>query len=788
MKIVLFGLLAAIQAGLAHAQNPADANGLGEALYARGDIAGAEAAFRRATQQETQNRFTAEINLAELLFHRGQREEAFRRFHRLVDLYNSGEANSAEALMAVGTAARYLGLRDPELFKDALRAFDEAAEVAPENPEPRVRVGELFLEKYNSPDAQKALVEALQSNPSHARALLAMARAKEFDGEGAEALALVQRSLQADPRLVPARVMLARAALDSEDPGAAETEVRKALETNPSSLDALSVLAAIRYLQGDRRGYEEATRRVRRLNPSHAGLYVTVGELAARHRRYADAVSLAREAIQLDSLSWSAHALLGLNLLRVGRPDEARRALERSFEGDPYNVWVKNTLDLLDTYAQYQVHKTPHFELVLHGDEADLLLPYAAALAEEAYEKLTTRYGFRPEGPVRVEFFPRHADFSVRTVGLTGLGALGVSFGNVLALASPAAREIGDTNWGSTLWHEMAHAVTLGLSGNRVPRWLTEGISVLEERRARPGWGSELSPDFVAAYAGRELPPVSTLNEGFLRPRSPAHVGYAYHLASLVVEWIEETRGTGAVGEMLRAYGKGMGTSDVLRSALKAEPAVLDREFDAWLRARSAAQFAATERGGELRSLLAQGQADLRQGKLDEAKRALERAAQLFPTYAHATSSPYALLAQIHQRQGNPRAAAEALTRLTAVNENAYKANVELAGLLEQLGDARGAAAALDRAIYIYPYEIPVHTRLAELYAKAGERDKAVRERRAVVALRPVDQVEARYQLALALLEAGDRDGARVEVLRALEAAPGYERAQELLLRLRGGT
>lgn len=739
-------------------------------------------------QEPPRARLATDADRAEALFHRGEHDKAFQLFETLIERYNSGEATSAEDLMAVGTAARYLGLREPELFKDALRAFDEAAEMAPQDPEPRVRLGELFLEKYNSPDAQKALAEALQREPAHARALLAMARAKEFDGEGAEALALVQRSLQADPKLVPARVMLARFHLDGENSAAAEAEIRSALEANPSSLDALSVLAAIRHLQGDRRGYEEAVRRVRRLNPRHAELYVTVGELAARHRRYADAVGLAREAIALDSLSWNAHALLGLNLLRVGRPDEARRALERSFRGDPYNVWVKNTLDLLDTYAGYQVRKTPHFELMIHGDEADLLFPYAATLAEEAYEKLTARYGFRPEGPVRVEFFPRHADFSVRTVGLTGLGALGVSFGNVLALASPAAREIGDTNWGSTLWHEMAHAVTLGLSGNRVPRWLTEGISVLEERRARPGWGSELSPEFVAAYAGGELPPVSTLNEGFLRPRSPAHIGYAYHLASLVVEWIEETRGASAVGEMLRAYGRGMSTDQVLRSALKAEPTALDREFDTWLRARAAAQIAATGRGGELRTLLAQGQAALQQGKLDEAKRALERAAQLFPTYAHATSSPYALLAQIHQKQGNARAAAEALTRLTAVNENAYKANVELAGLLEQLGDAQGAAAALDRAIYIYPYEIPVHTRLAELYAKAGERDKAVRERRAVVALRPVDQVEAHYQLALTLLEAGDREGARIEVLHALEAAPGYERAQELLLRLRGGT
>ena len=53
-----------------------------------------------------------------------------------------------------------------------------------------------------------------------------------------------------------------------------------------------------------------------------------------------------------------------------------------------------------------------------------------------------------------------------------------------------------------------------------------------------------------------------------------------------------------------------------------------------------------------------------------------------------------------------------------------------------------------------------------------------------VVALNPVDRAEALYQLALAHFEAGDAQAARREVLRALEDAPNFEKAQELLLRL----
>src|SRR5690606_42020706 len=90
-----------------------------------------------------------------------------------------------------------------------------------------------------------------------------------------------------------------------------------------------------------------------------------------------------------------------------------------------------------------------------------------------------------------------------------------------------------------------------------------------------------------------------------------------------------------------------------------------------------------------------------------------------------------------------------------------------------------------DLAVYIYPFEIELHERLAALHARNGDWPKAVREREVILALNPVDRAEALYQLALAHFEAGDAAAARRTVLRALEIAPNFERAPELLLRLR---
>jgi len=73
------------------------------------------------------------------------------------------------------------------------------------------------------------------------------------------------------------------------------------------------------------------------------------------------------------------------------------------------------------------------------------------------------------------------------------------------------------------------------------------------------------------------------------------------------------------------------------------------------------------------------------------------------------------------------------------------------------------------------------------LSSRVGDRQRAIRERRAVVDLSPVDRAEAQYQLALAYFEAGDVGAARREVLRALEEAPNFDKAQQLLLKLQPG-
>jgi tetratricopeptide (TPR) repeat protein len=546
-------------------------------------------------------------------------------------------------------------------------------------------------------------------------------------------------------------------------------------------------------MRDDRSGFEEASRRALERDARSVVLHTTLAEVASRNRRYQDALSFARQAVTQDSASSVARGALGMNALRVGHFDTARVHLERAFAGDPYHVWIKNTLDLLDTFGEYRETKTDRFHLIIHQREAAVLAPYLLEILDEGFDQLAARYGYKPPTPIRLEVYRSHGDFSVRTVGLPGLGALGVSFGSVLAMHSPSARQVGEYNWGSTVWHELAHAFTLGMTDHRVPRWFSEGISVLEERRARPGWGADTPLGFLVAYARGLMPPVSRMNDAFTRPSFPEQLGLAYYQASLVCEMIEKEFGTRALVAMLNGYRQGHATERVVRSALKQSPAELDASFDAYVRGRFGKQLAAVVAGGadpkgappggEFMSLIAEGRGLLERSRQAEAIILFERAKTLFPEYAE-DESPYRYLAAAYKATGDLRRAATELQAHTLLNEADYPANVELAGILEQLGDRAGAAAALERAIWISPYDPGIHVRLAEHLAATGDRRKAVRERRAVVALDPVDRAEARYQLAKALAAAGDRASARREVLLALEEAPSFEQAQTLLLDL----
>jgi Flp pilus assembly protein TadD len=93
----------------------------------------------------------------------------------------------------------------------------------------------------------------------------------------------------------------------------------------------------------------------------------------------------------------------------------------------------------------------------------------------------------------------------------------------------------------------------------------------------------------------------------------------------------------------------------------------------------------------------------------------------------------------------------------------------------------REAQEALRRAIYLSPNEDEPHLLLGQLYRRAGRLADAIDEFKVAIWCR--DTAPAQVALGDALLENGDRDGARRAATRALALAPGSAAAQALLTR-----
>ncbi|NKC14810.1 MAG: tetratricopeptide repeat protein [Gammaproteobacteria bacterium] len=722
--------------------------------------------------------------------------------HNRGDNRGDGHHWAAADLRALARAAWALGRHRPNMFKTSLDIYEQAIKAAPDADEARLELGELLLEKYNSAEATELFTEVLERHQGkHVRALTLLAEAQQFDQLRAAGDA-VEQVLQLDEAYVPALLLRAQLHVDLEEFAEAEAVLALVFKVNRSNRKALILRAAIAYLQDHEELFRTTMITLREAAPRSGDHLVTLAEIAARNRRYRAAAEFALIAANIEPGAWAAHVLLGINRMRDGELESGRHALEVAFRGDPYNIWARNTLALMDKMrATFIELRSQHFVLTAKSAEAAVIGPYLLPLAEEAFAYYKERYQHEPATPIRIEMFAEHEDFSVRTAGLVGLDILGVSFGPVVALDSPSAGRFGAVNWGSVLWHELAHTFHLSKSGHRSPRWFSEGLAVHEEHRARAGWGADVTPDFLIAYREGRLPPASRMNDSFLRPKYARQVIHGYLQGSVFIDFLQAEHGFAPIDRMLSGFAEGQRMETLVPELLGYDIAALDARFDEYFRQRFAGELAALGGAGT-------GGAGTKEGETDEAsplertmaaaKQALQdqdsstaqalllQAQEQFPSFA-GEGSPYRLLAQLHEAQGRLEQAADWLRRNIDINADDLFAHHELARILSALERRDEAAAVLRRALYIDPFDTGVHRALADVYESNDEWWPAVDARRAVVLLEPLDMVAARRRLAQALVETGAVEGARFELLQALEQAPLYEDGLELLLQINEG-
>jgi tetratricopeptide (TPR) repeat protein len=688
------------------------------------------------------------------------------------------------------------------LANDALQRIDQSKRA-----EVHAEWGSLFLQRHTEGEAVTSFKEALAIDPGWVPALVGMSRALEEvqDSTPAAVKAAFEAARKAAPNHPDVLLLAAERALDENDIDAAKKALDALAGVRAGSVDEAALRAAIAYDEGGAAAITAPLAAVRAIDSRSALGYRRVAEQAERRYRFDEAAGFMRQAGDVDREDAAAFLGLGLSLMRTGDEKGARTALEESWNLDKSNRYAKNALDVLDIIDKFEVVSAGEFTFKFAPEEAAVLKAYALPLAEEAYKTFSTRYGFKPEGPILVEVFPKHDDFAVRTIGLEGLeGALGACFGRVIAMDSPRARRPGEFSWQATLWHEIAHVFTLQASKYRVPRWLTEGISVFEEHRRRPAWGRELALEFAHELSEGRTFGIKGLPAAFKRPESLA---LAYFEASLAVEHLVDLNGDAGLRTLLQAYADGASDADAFAKAFGRSVDAADATFKAFVDQRygalakamanplpasnelGALKARASAAPGNFISQLTLGQALVKAGDTSGARAPLERAATLAPQ-ASGAGSPRALLADIAVRDGDRNRAMRELRQLLEhdhVNVMAARQLVELASAAPA-GDA-AAVSNRDFAMRLVadldPLDADTHGRLGRRLLEKNTRpdhEAALIEFRAALALGPANLAEAHTDLSDVLLRLGRKDEAKTQALAALKIAPSFARAQDLLL------
>ena len=662
----------------------------------------------------------------------------------------------------------------------ANEAFKLAVKQHPGDPAVKVRWGHLYLEYDQAADAADLFKEALGLNEKYAPALLGLAQvsATHYDRKAAE---MADAALKADPKLVAAQELIASLALEDSNPKKAIEEADKALAMNSEALNAMAVHAAVDGLAD--RPVDPWLSKIFKINPAYGEAWSILGHFYVINRRYEEGIAAYRKALELDPSLNGARAELGLNLMRQGQEAEAYKVLEatwnRGYQGDA----TKNSLMLMDSYKGFLTFETPRSILKIKKKEADALRPYVQAEIDQAMDTYEKKYHMKLPGKVQVELYENHADFEVRTTGMTGLGALGVTFGLSVAMDSPSGRKPGQFHWASTLWHEMSHVYLLTATKHRVPRWFTEGVAVYEETATHPDWGDRLDPEAIKAIKEKKLLPIAELDRGFIRPSYPSQVIVSYFQGGQTCTYIVERWGWDKILAMIQDFSIQTATADVIEKELGLKPEAFDKDFLAWLDKRTKTQVENFDTWKTQMKGLAQNVAAK---KWDDVIATGPKIRGLYPDYLEGDNA-YEFLAEAYIAKGDKAAAAHELEAYSKEGGKDPATVKRLADLEIELGHKKEAAQTLERLNFVYPQDEELHTKLGALYLELGPTAYAMREYEVLVALKPNDMAGARYHLALAYQKAGRKEDAKDQVLQSLEAAPNFRPAQKLLLELNRG-
>lgn len=683
--------------------------------------------------------WTARAQAAAILDATGDAEGAKREAQAVVDASTSKEPPSPRERLALGRALEQVGR-----FVDASAAYRDASEADPNLLDAAVALGDLQFRVYRQSVRDKSGDEyqrVLKRNPDHIGALLGRYRLLRgnFTRDSERAEEALRRVLHLDPANPQALLLRAEMLVDDRRFEEAEAVLERLFRENPRAREARALRIALDGLRNRSAEFERALAADRAERPKSSLLPRTIGVHLKALYRFADAVPYLEEAAARDERDGEARTVLGECLAQLGREKEAVARLQEAEEVEAgfAHPWRENMLEALRALdAEYLDVESPSFRLRHHTDDP-VVRETLPAFYEEARRFYGERYGYVPPAKVLVEVLRTFDDFSVRTTGFQGFGALGVCFGPVITSVSPLSEAFrGNFSYLDAAWHEYAHVVHLGLSRSRVPRWFTEGLATLEEKKRNPAFDRNMELELLEARATDTIYPVLELNAAFRGPR----IIFGYYQGGLLCEVLEKRSSFAKFREALELFGQDAAMDDVLKKAFGVTGPQLDKDLrvlvdeklaavkvrprlDARTIARLRVAVAADPKNAEAARSLAWAYA--KRGNLPDAEWALEKLRAAAPNDAEA----FLIRGELALLRKRPDLALEQLEKGFAAGAEEFFSRLQLAGLLAKKKDAEGVKSALRAAIAAFPRfadpKASPHVKLASLLAAEEKLDES---------------------------------------------------------------
>lgn len=702
-------------------------------------------------------------------------------------------------MVALGQALLLLGAEPRNVLRDF---YNRAMQNDPNCREAYLAAGDLAIAKQDFELAAEQLGKALARFSDDPDVHCGLAKTF-YHSDRRAMMEHLDAALFVNPRHAPSLILLAEHQIDCEDHDGAARSLDRVLAVNPWRPEAWAYRALLAHLAGDPNEATACRAKALKFRPLNPLVDHRIGTKLSQKYRFAEGSAHQRRALQADPNFIPARIQLAEDLLRLGDDEPGWTLARQVADADPYNVKAYNLTTLHDSMSKFKTLEADGFVLRMNELEAAVYGDRALALLKQARSQLCEKYGLQLDRSVIVELFPNPQDFAVRTFGMPDVdGYLGVCFGNVITANSPKAQR--PANWEAVLWHEFAHVVTLNLTKNRMPRWLSEGISVHEELQRNAAWGQRMNPTYRRMILGGELTPIGKLSGAFLNPPTPVHLQFAYYQSALVVEFLIERFGLDAVKAILADLGDGHEINATL-TRHTVPLAQIEQQFAAFARKRAeglapdvdweqpnaeqvnpsnpeaVAEWLA-KRPNSFWALQLQVRMLLADEQWEAAKEPLEKLIDLYPEHV-GEGNAYQLLASVHRRLDEIERERDVLSRLAEMASDAADAYMRLMEIAAERKSWDQVVENAGRYLAVYPMLGRVYESLGRAAEELGRSEQAVDAYRRLLLLEPADPVEVHYRLAR-LLRHHEPADARRHILEALADAPRFRVGHRLLLEL----